>query len=60
MKHSPKQNAAILSLDAPTVRLTGTRKQKTAQLSKMFAQAEERIQGENKHRGDRETLYSKS
>ncbi|WP_156519057.1 hypothetical protein [Mangrovibacter phragmitis] len=60
MKHSPENNAQILSLNAPSMRLTGTRRQRAEQLLSMFDEAEERIKRENQQRGNRETVYSTS
>lgn len=59
MKNSPKENAQILNLHAPAVRLAGTRRHKADQLMDMFDDAETRIKRENDYRGDREAFRIK-
>lgn len=60
MKHSPSNNAKLLGLNAPSMRLTGTRRQRADHLMSMFDEAEERIKREQQQRGNREAVYSKS
>ena len=60
MKHSPRDNAKLLGLNAPSVRLTGTRRQRADHLLSMFDDAEERIKREKQQHGNREAVYSKS
>lgn len=60
MKHTPQNNAHVLGLHAPTVRVAGTRRQKADQLMSMFDKVEAKIQMEEYYRGDRETLRIKS
>lgn len=59
MKHTPQNNAQVLGLNAPVVRLAGTRRQKADQLITMFDEAEARIKREEHYRGDRETFRIK-
>ena len=59
MKHTPEDNARILDLHSPVVRVAGTPRQRADKLLAMFDEAEERINREEQHRGNREVFRIK-